>query len=191
MLTFTINNDGTLITITGLFTSDGSAFADVDQGNGEMIIAAEAKVYKGCDVCSNCADEDYLNEFSVSVLTTADNYTSNASGELILNSTTFLQTSGSTYAKLTDTVYHIDLYLTLSDDDENTIEQKYSLCTFVDNDLKCRIIKSILADNENDDLVNIYNALLNASECDNCCKVCELHAYLTEVLDNIDNCSTC
>ena len=191
MLTFTITTDGTLITINGLFTSDGSAFADADEGNGETIQTATIKVYKGCDVCSNCADEEYLNEFTVSTLTSTDDYTSNASGELILNSTTFLQTTGSSTAALSDTVYHVDIYLELQDDDTVDIDQKYSLCTFVDNDLKCRIIKSILADNENDDLVNIYNALNNASECSNCCKVCELHSYLTEVLDNLDNCTTC
>ena len=191
MLEFTISTDGTLITINGLFLADGSAFIDADEGNGEEIQTATIKVWKGCDVCSNCADEEYLNEFTVSPLTTTDDYTSNASGELIINSTTFLQTSGSSTAALSDTVYHVDIYLELEDDDTVEIDQKYSLCVFVDNDLKCRIIKSILSDNENDDLVNIYNALNNASECSNCCKVCELHAYLIEVLDNLDNCTTC
>lgn len=190
-LSLTITNDGSLITITGLLTSDGSAFADIDEGNGETITAATIKVWKGCEVCSNCADEEYLNEVDISILTTDNEYTTNNSGELILNSTTFLQTTGSSYAALTDDVYHIDIYLTVEDDDSIESEQKYNLCTFTDNDLKCRIIKNILLKPNNDDLVNLYTAITNASECGNCCRVCELHAYLTEVLDNMDNCATC
>lgn len=190
-LSLTITNDGALITITGLLTSNGSAFADVDEGNGETITAVTLKVWKGCDICSNCADEEYLNEFAVTVLTVADEYTTNNSGELILNSTTFLQTSGTSYADLSDDVYHIDIYLTVEDDDSIESEQKYTLCTFTDNDLKCKVIKNILLKPENDDLVNIYNAITNAAECYNCCRVCELYEYLTEVLDNMDNCATC
>ena len=123
MLELTITTDCTLITIGGLFIADGSAFIDIDEGNGETIQTATLKVWKGCDVCSNCADEAYLNEFTVSTLTTTNDYTSDASGNLILNSTTFLQTAGVATAALSDTVYHVDVYIDGIDDDVITAEK--------------------------------------------------------------------
>lgn len=192
MLTLSITTDGTIITINGLLTANGSAFANVDTGNGELITSVTAKVTKGCEMCSNCEDSTYINEFQITVLTSTSNYTTDNSGQLILNSTTFLQTTGTNTAALDDNVYHIDFYIDLIDADEVIIEdQKYSLCIFTDNNFKCKLIKIIQDNPNNDDLVNIYNALTYSSDCKNCCKLCELYSLLIDSLNNQPNCKTC
>jgi hypothetical protein len=172
--------------------NDGSVWASIDEGNGEIISDVTFKVWKGCTHCSSCTDDAYLNTFTVSALTVTDNYTSNSSGEILLNSTTFLQTIGTALADLSYDVYHVDIIINGIDDDAVEFVQQYNVCTFAKDTISCTVIKAIV-DNEvnSNDLVSVFTALENANACANCCKTCELFEYLNTLIDNLDNCTTC
>lgn len=192
LLDLGITNDGTTISISGLTTTTNSEWTSIDDGNGETITGVVFKVWKGCTHCSSCTDEEYLNAFDVGLELSGDYFDNTAGDVVTLDSATFLQTAVGTSELLDFNVYHIDIIITGVDDDTVTFEQQYHLCTFAKGTVACSIIKAIVDKEKNsNDIVTVFEALKETDVCENCCKTCELFAYLQTLLQNLENCISC
>jgi hypothetical protein len=136
------------------------------------------------EVLTSCCSEVVLNTFEVDVaVVDTDNYTI-ADDEITLKAAAYLQTGD-----IQESLYTIRVALDVTVDGTLTTDYlSYTLCYLLDTELKCMIARVLLDDIYNTELVVIYNSILTAITCNDCCTACKLYTYLIDKLNECTNC---
>lgn len=165
--------------LTGLIS--GGSFSSVDTGLGEVITKVNVKALEKCNNCSS--EEEVINSFEINFVDTSDYYTI-AEDNVTIHPAAWLQS-----ADMPEGIYSLRIDLDINDGIEEVISYyTYYVCDLQKGTVPCQIAKKIKNDLYNSELVPLYNSVLLALECEDCCTACNLLTYLLDKLNECRNC---
>jgi len=165
--------------LTGLVS--GGAWASIDTGLGETITKVNIKALEKCNNCSGA--DSVINYFELSLVDSSTYYT--IVGDVVtINPAAWLQPT-----EMAEGIYSLKVEISVNDGTDEVLNYfSYYICSLVAGKIPCKIAKKLELNLYNTELVPLYNAVLLALECENCCTACNILTYLKQKIDECRNC---
>ena len=86
-------------------------------------------------------------------------------------------------------IYSLRIDLDINDGTDDVLSYyTYYVCDIEKGLIPCKIATKIQNDLYNNEIVPLYEAVLLALECEDCCRACNILTYLIDKLDECRNC---
>lgn len=170
------NTAKTQLYVKGIWSA-ADTYVQVDSRTPEPIKLILRKNCESCG-CTDVQDGSILNTITLS--RTADDTLVGTDYVYVLEADDFL--NGNAGDVFTDGIYNVEVEYTVTYG--GTVLKYYNpTCAAQLSEMSCSIVSIILNVDEDDDfLVNAYNAITNAIACNKCCEACSIYKMIQDKL---------